>query len=307
MVKRPWFPFYPADWLGERNVRMISREARSCYFDLLCEIWSHGPVNDDPDFCAHLLNESPRGFRKIWAEIRPLFFEISPGKLSQNRLEFERNEAESKAEKARNSAQSRWAPNANALRPHSDRSANEMLARASSQSHPQSQLQDPPTVPPREESRPTDPEPLKLASPPAQPRAPKSKVKQLDDWQKQAEPLLAELNAARKRVRPSSRDYSATTDNLRGIAERLAKGATVEDVKHVILVREVECRANPDAFQWFDAVTPFRSENFSRALGRDASGQPIARASPLPQSGRRGFVEPMAHIPEGQGNDDVKL
>lgn len=280
MNKRPWFPFYPADWLGERNVRMISREARSCYFDLLCEIWSHGPVNDDPDFCAHLLNESPRGFRKIWAEIRPLFFEISPGKLSQNRLEFERNEAEHKAEKARNSAQSRWSNNANALPTHSERNANGMLARASSQSHPQShpqsQIQDPPIVPPE----PPAPEPLKLAAPSAAARAPKKSVKKLDDWQKQAEPLLAELNAARKRVRPSSRDYSATADNLRGITERLAKGATAEDVKHVILVGEVECRDNPDSFQWFDAVSPFRADNFARKLGRDPNAATPRAATP---------------------------
>lgn len=130
---------------------------------------------------------------------------------------------------------------------------------------------------------PPTPEPLALASPSAQLRATKPKVKNLDQWQKQAEPLLAELNAARKRVRPSSRDYSATTDNLRFIAERLQRGATEADVKHVILVREAECRSSPDAFQWFDAVTPFRPEPFAKAIGRDPNNQPIARPAPPPQ------------------------
>jgi len=88
--------------------------------------------------------------------------------------------------------------------------------------------------------------------------------------QEQATALLAELSAARRRIDPKARELSPIPANLRHISERLSEGASVDDVRHVIAVCEAECKAIPTAFQWFDAVSPFRADNFARKIARDA-------------------------------------
>lgn len=86
----------------------------------------------------------------------------------------------------------------------------------------------------------------------------------------QALEVLEALNAARKRAMPASRKLGLIPSNLEQIVARLHEGATVEDCLHVIAVVEAEVRKNPKSADWFDAVTPFRSENFARKLGRVA-------------------------------------
>lgn len=88
--------------------------------------------------------------------------------------------------------------------------------------------------------------------------------------QQDATALLAELSAARRRIDPKARELSPIPANLRHISERLSEGASVDDVRHVIAVCEAECKATPTAFQWFDAVSPFRADNFARKIARDA-------------------------------------
>ena len=68
----------------------------------------------------------------------------------------------------------------------------------------------------------------------------------------------------------------------RHIADRLTAGATLDDCRHVLAVREAEVKAKPDSAQWFDAVTPFRPDQFAKALA----------ASP----GANGSSAPLAHI-----------
>ena len=107
-----------------------------------------------------------------------------------------------------------------------------------------------------------------------------------------ASELLAELSAARQRVyeatNETARPLRPTWDNLSGIAERLDAGASAEEVRHVIAVREAECRADPSHRRWFDAVTPFRAKNFARTMAcnpadmtaraGEGRGRPRARA-----------------------------
>lgn len=40
--KLPWFPFYPAEWLGERTLRGVSLAARGLWIEMLCWMW-HAP------------------------------------------------------------------------------------------------------------------------------------------------------------------------------------------------------------------------------------------------------------------------
>jgi hypothetical protein len=84
-----------------------------------------------------------------------------------------------------------------------------------------------------------------------------------------AEIVLAELNAARKRVRPTARTIGSTAANLKGICQRLDEGHSVDDCLHVVAVYEAESRVNPRTWDYFDAISPFRAENFERHLARD--------------------------------------
>lgn len=83
-----------------------------------------------------------------------------------------------------------------------------------------------------------------------------------------AETLLEELSAAIQRVRPGARVLRPIPGNVEHIAARLADGATAEEVRHVIAVCEAESRHNEKALQYFNAVSPFRRDNFARNLAR---------------------------------------
>jgi hypothetical protein len=71
-----------------------------------------------------------------------------------------------------------------------------------------------------------------------------------------AERVLDALNAARQRVIAGAREIRPSYSAL----------ALVADLG--LAVGEAEVRSNPDAAQWFDAVSPFRPENFERRLAR---------------------------------------
>lgn len=114
--------------------------------------------------------------------------------------------------------------------------------------------------------------------------------KVVDQWVGEARSVLDALNLARRRLRSGARGISPTYDSLKHIAERLDAGKSVDDCLHVIEVCESECRADAGGFKWFDAVTPFRPENFERKVAADVAGN---RARTY-----RNFHEPRAHIPK---------
>jgi uncharacterized protein YdaU (DUF1376 family) len=245
-MKRPWFPFYATDWLTDRRVRDLSREARSCYIDLLCEIWNEGPIKDDYQYAARLLHEDPRHLRPIWLALRPLLFEVAPGLVSQKRLEDERANAIEKTRKARKSAEERWRPDAialqtqsegnanaiaNAEESHSDRNARARVSQSQSQSH----------------------------------------KRERDALRAQALELFAEFNRARMGAIPGAQELEPTGANLKGILERLKDGASVESIRHVIAACADETKRGNDP-KHFNAATPFRPDNFARNVVKKIKG-----------------------------------
>lgn len=98
--------------------------------------------------------------------------------------------------------------------------------------------------------------------------------------------VLAALSDARLRCVKDARALRATDDNLKGIIARLEAGATVDDCLHVIAVREAEVTANPESAQWFNAVTPFTSDQFTRAIGQTVGTVTRPAAAPRPQAHR---------------------
>ena len=114
------------------------------------------------------------------------------------------------------------------------------------------------------------------------PRA-KSATASNPELQTLAVALLGELSAAIQSVRPSARELRPIPGNLEHIAERLADGATADEVRHVIAVYAAESRHNEKSLQYFNPVSPFRRDNFARALARtvaDASKPERQRAPP---------------------------
>jgi len=111
----PWMPFYVFDWLEDRDVKKMSRVARSFYFDMLCHEWVGGPLPDDPYEIARLLGEDPRSLRAVWPSIRQRFDVDSSGKLCHFKLESLRNRARLRVEKNTKAAILRHSRHANAL------------------------------------------------------------------------------------------------------------------------------------------------------------------------------------------------
>lgn len=86
--------------------------------------------------------------------------------------------------------------------------------------------------------------------------------------------VLAALNAARRRVIDGAREIRPTPENTKHIGARLTAGNTLDDCLHVVAVCEAEVRDSPDAAQWFNAVTPFRPENFAMKVARETPSGP---------------------------------
>ena len=132
-----------------------------------------------------------------------------------------------------------------------------------------------------------------------------------EDGQRQLKPdpltelthgLLEELNDARGSVIEGSRRLRPVEDNLKHIRARLEEGCTVEEIRHVIAVRAAEVKAKPSSGEWFNAITPFRPENFQRTL---ASTPKLAAMPPQAAQGslQRAFERPGKHPPS---NDEIE-
>jgi hypothetical protein len=121
-------------------------------------------------------------------------------------------------------------------------------------------------------------EPEKQQPPPLPGKPTATQRQTVDRFRAQAEEVLAALSAARRRVNPTARDLEPAYESLRHIADRLEAGKTVADCRHVIAVYEAECKADAKSFRWFNAVTPFRGDNFERNCAAD----PGAGASDKP-------------------------
>lgn len=99
----------------------------------------------------------------------------------------------------------------------------------------------------------------------------KKQKKNVDQFLGEALEILAALNAARSRLRSTSRGIRPTYSSLGGIAARLASGRTLEECLYVVAAGEAECIRKADSFDWFDTVTPWRPENFEKRLASDVS------------------------------------
>jgi len=119
-MKYPMMPLWVNDLRSCQDYRMMSREARSFYFDLIMECWAQGgSVPDDYKILANLFSDDPRISRRLLAEVRHKF-QRSSGEvqkkffgcsdyLCHKRVTEELEKARNRSEIGRNAANIRHA------------------------------------------------------------------------------------------------------------------------------------------------------------------------------------------------------
>jgi uncharacterized protein YdaU (DUF1376 family) len=86
--KSPAFQFYPADFLSDRNVIVMSMQERGVYITLICHAWQ-SPLPSDVAQLARICGVPFASFKKFWPAIGVCFRE-QDGYLVHPRLERER-------------------------------------------------------------------------------------------------------------------------------------------------------------------------------------------------------------------------
>ena len=109
-MARPWFPFYVGDYV--RDTARLTTEAHGAYLPLMLDYWVNGAPPDDDDVLA-TITKLPV---VVWRKRRPAlvkFFKVKDGVWTHNRIEKEKEKAESvgtaNSDKAREAAERRWA------------------------------------------------------------------------------------------------------------------------------------------------------------------------------------------------------
>lgn len=295
-TKRPAMPFYIESWLAPGAARRMKPHDRGVYIDLLAYAWDKGgiPRAEVEDDCAELArtsNLSKRNFREVWSRIKSNFvLDEQRDRFVNLKQEDVRKRCELRADSLRKGKQS-------ADKKHTDSEESRGVARRIGSPSVSDSVLSSPTekispVAPKGAERAADLQPDLFAVPksvPDQPPAVESKSPKKGDANAVVDGLLEELSEARMRVRPSSMPLKPTAANRKYIAARLDDGYAPDDIRHVIAVCEAECRRyrgpdDRDPFQWFDAISPFRPDNFERKRARAA---PAATVTPLHERPKR--------------------
>lgn len=102
-MKRPWFPFYIDDFLGDEMVRLGDNRLLGVYVRLLAHQWREGSLPTDEVHLAIIAEERPRSFAPIWRKLRRKF-DKKEGRLYNSRLLTEMAKADQRSKIAGSSA-----------------------------------------------------------------------------------------------------------------------------------------------------------------------------------------------------------
>ncbi len=142
MNKSPCFQFFPNDYLGKKVLRM-SDASQGIYMRLLCFMWNDSKdqcsIENDDKIISKLLGITKQKWKKTRNEIQwpgdPILVDTGTFLISK-RLKKEKETQLLRSNKARESAEARWHPNAKPE--HSERNANASAKQCSSSSSPPS-------------------------------------------------------------------------------------------------------------------------------------------------------------------------
>ena len=92
-----WFPFYHRDFFESEHVRLMTREQRCMYLELLAHQWVEGSLPSEPHKLAMILHLDVDTFAECWPSIKECFVKCEGtgrrGRLINLRLEDERIKA----------------------------------------------------------------------------------------------------------------------------------------------------------------------------------------------------------------------
>lgn len=116
-MKPPAFQFYPAEFLSDENVVLMTNQEIGCYVKLLCYCWREGSIPIDLNRIAKLCGEDGSAMAQLWLAIQPCFSSAigDPSRLVHPRLEMERKKQEEfrkeRSNTGKNGANKRWRNN----------------------------------------------------------------------------------------------------------------------------------------------------------------------------------------------------
>lgn len=112
--KSPAFQFYPAEFLADENVALMSNQQLGCYMKLMCYCWREGSIPSEIAKIARLCGEDHHVMAELWLAISSCFSKAmeDANRLIHPRLEKERiKQLEYKIERAQSGkkgAKARW-------------------------------------------------------------------------------------------------------------------------------------------------------------------------------------------------------
>lgn len=114
MSKSPAFQFYPADYLSDGNVALMTLEQEGAYTRLLCYCWQEGYIPNVIEALAMYCRVTADKMATLWPGIKKCFetSEKDPEKLVHPRLEKERKKQKDfqkmSTRRGRKGAEARW-------------------------------------------------------------------------------------------------------------------------------------------------------------------------------------------------------
>lgn len=118
MKSTPAFQFYPADFLADENVALMSLAGRGAYITLICFCWREGSIPEDTVKMGRLCGIDGSAMAQLLGELLPCF-ELANGRYIHPRLEKERAKQveykNERSESGKRGAEKRWHNNINNL------------------------------------------------------------------------------------------------------------------------------------------------------------------------------------------------
>lgn len=114
MKQPPAFQFYPADFLADENVMLMSNQELGCYMKLMCYAWREGSIPSDIGKIAKLCGEDSSAMAQLWIAIGACFAQASDRddrllhpRLDQERMKQQEHRKE-RSEAGAKGAATRW-------------------------------------------------------------------------------------------------------------------------------------------------------------------------------------------------------
>ena len=92
-MSAPWFKMYSADYLLDRDISMLSMEARGILVTIWCVLHRDKHIPDDADLVAAIIHADHKAVRRNWVQVRkhlePGIFGLYSKRMEKERMEYD--------------------------------------------------------------------------------------------------------------------------------------------------------------------------------------------------------------------------